>query len=117
MLLATFEAGPADTNGYLVADGHGGPAIAVDAPMGVAAAMANQAKAWGTTITLLINTHGHWDHFLDNASLVKLAGARFGIHRESAPLLTVPQTKMFGLNIDVEPVTPDFYLEEGRSLP
>jgi len=114
MIVETFEAGPVATNGYLVADHRGGQAVAIDAPQGAAAPMVEQARDWGSPIVYLINTHAHWDHFLDNAELVRLTGAKFGIHRDSAPLLTIPQTQFFGLNIEVEPVTPDFFLEEGR---
>ena len=49
--------------------------------------MVEQAREWETPIEYLINTHAHWDHFLDNAALLRLTKARFGIHRESAPLL------------------------------
>jgi glyoxylase-like metal-dependent hydrolase (beta-lactamase superfamily II) len=116
MLIEVFEAGPAATNGYLVADRLGGKALVVDAPLGTARDIAAKAQEWQTPVETLVNTHAHWDHFLDNAELVRLTGARFGIHRESAPLLKIPQTRMFGLDLDVEPVEPAFFLEEGRAL-
>ncbi len=114
MIIETFEAGPVATNGYLVADRQGGKAVVIDAPQGVAGLMVAQANEWQTPIEFLINTHAHWDHFLDNAELLRLTGAKFGIHRESAPLLDIPQTRMFGLDLDVEPSKPDFFLEEGE---
>jgi hydroxyacylglutathione hydrolase len=114
MIIETFEAGPVATNGYLVADRQGGKAVVIDAPQGVAALMVEQAGEWKTPIEYLLNTHAHWDHFLDNAELLRLTGARFGIHRESAPLLAIPQTRFFGLDLDVEPSKPDFFLEEGE---
>lgn len=116
MLIEVFEAGPVATNGYLVADHRGGEACVIDAPLGAAAAMVRQAEDWGTPVTFLLNTHAHWDHFLDNAAVLRSTKARFGIHRDSAPLLKVPQTRMFGLDLDVEPSQPDFFLEEGREL-
>ena len=114
MIVETFEAGPVATNGYLVADKPGGKAVVIDAPQGVASLMVEQAREWRTPIAYLVNTHAHWDHFLDNAELVRLTGAKFGIHRESAPLLTLPQARYFGLDLDIEPTTPDFFLEEGE---
>ena len=116
MIVETFEAGPVATNGYLVADKRGGQALVIDAPQGAAAPMVEQAREWNTPIVRLINTHGHWDHFLDNAELLRLTGAKFGIHRDSAPLLTIPQTQFFGLDLEVEPAQPDFFLEEGTPL-
>jgi glyoxylase-like metal-dependent hydrolase (beta-lactamase superfamily II) len=116
MITETFEAGPVATNGYLVADKPGGKALVIDAPQGVAALMVEQAREWNTPIGYLINTHGHWDHFLDNAELLRLTGAKFGIHRESAPLLALPQARYFGLDLEIEAATPDFFLEEGEPL-
>jgi hydroxyacylglutathione hydrolase len=116
MHVEVFEGGPVATNGYLVADRSGGQALVIDAPQDTAAAMVTRARAWNTPIRFLINTHAHWDHFLDNAALLRLSGAKFGIHRESAPLLKVPQAQMFGIDVDVEPGTPDFFLEERQPL-
>jgi len=113
MIIETFEAGPVATNGYLVADKRGGQAVVIDAPQGVTSLLIDQAAEWKTPIVYLLNTHAHWDHFLDNAELIRRTGAKFGIRRESAPLLAVPQTRFFGLDLDVEPSKPDFFLEEG----
>jgi glyoxylase-like metal-dependent hydrolase (beta-lactamase superfamily II) len=114
MILETFEAGPVATNGYLVADQRGGKALVIDAPQGASSLMVEQAREWNTPIGYLINTHAHWDHFLDNAELLRLTGAKFGIHKESAPLLAIPQARYFGLDLDIEPTSPDFFLEEGQ---
>jgi len=112
MLIETFEAGPVATNGYLVADRRGGKAVVIDAPQGVTSMVIDQAAEWQTPIETLVNTHGHWDHFLDNAELLRRTGAKFAIHKESAPLLAIPQTRFFGFDLDVEPSQPDFFLEE-----
>jgi hydroxyacylglutathione hydrolase len=116
MIIETFEAGPVATNGYLVADQRGGEALIIDAPQGVSNLMIKQAQEWNTPIAILVNTHAHWDHFLDNAQLLRLTGAKFGIHKESAPLLTIPQARYFGLDLEIEPSEPDFFLEEGSPL-
>jgi len=116
MLIETFESGPVDTNGYLVCDQSGGHALVIDAPAGSTSAMIEQARKWQTPIEFLVNTHGHWDHFLDNAPLLRATQAKFGIHRESAPLLTLPQARMLGFDIEIEPTQPDFFLEENRPL-
>lgn len=114
MLLATFEGGPAATNGYLIADREGGSACVIDAPLGTASAMVRQAATWQTPIRWLLNTHGHWDHILDNAALLRITKARFGLHADSEPLLTIPQTRMFGLDLEIEPARVDFYLTEDQ---
>jgi hydroxyacylglutathione hydrolase len=116
MIIETFESGPVATNGYLVADKLQGVAVVIDAPQGAAPSIVEQAGKWNTPIAYLVNTHGHWDHILDNAELLRLTGAKFGIHRESAPLLNLPQARYFGLDLDIEPSQPVFFLEEGKSL-
>ena len=116
MVIEEFEAGPVATKGYLVADGQGGAALAIDAPQGTAGAMVAKAREWGVSIAMLIDTHGHWDHILDNAALRRLSGARLGTHPDTAPLLAMPQTAIFGLDIDLEPTQPDFLLQEGTPL-
>ena len=116
MIIETFEAGPVATNGYLVADDQGGKALVIDAPQGVAPLMVEQARKWNTPVGTLVNTHGHWDHVLDNAELVRLTGAKFGIHKDSAPLLSIQQARYFGLDLEMEPTEPDFFLEEGEPL-
>ena len=116
MIIEVFEAGPVATNGYLVADKQHGNALVIDAPQGASPLIVEQARKWNTPITCLINTHGHWDHILDNAELLRLTGAKFGIHRDSAPLLSFPQARYFGLDLEIEPSRPDFFLEEGKPL-
>jgi hydroxyacylglutathione hydrolase len=116
MLVEVFEAGPAATNGYVVADKLGGHALLIDAPQSAADAMVEQARQWNTPVAYLINTHAHWDHYWDNAAILRLTKAKFGIHADSAPLFALPQAKMFGIDEDIAPSTPDFFLEEGQPL-
>jgi glyoxylase-like metal-dependent hydrolase (beta-lactamase superfamily II) len=116
MLIQCFVGGPVETNGYLVADQQDGESLVIDAPQNTAAAMHAQAGRWRAPVRLLVNTHAHWDHFLDNAPLLRLTGAKFAIHKLDAPLLNFPQARMFGVELEVEPTKPDFFLEEGKQL-
>ncbi len=116
MILEVFTSGPADTNGYLVADKRDGHAVVIDAPLDAAEPMVEQARKWNVTITHLVNTHPHWDHILDNARLLRLTHARFGLHRDAVPMLSLPQTEWFGLDLEMPKCTPDFFLEEGQPM-
>jgi len=116
MLMQVFEAGPAATNGYLVADREHGRSLVIDAPLGTAAAMVKQARQWNAPIQCFVNTHAHWDHLLDNAELRRLTGAPFGLHRDGVPLLELPQPAWFGLDIEMPACRPEMFLEEGRPL-
>jgi hydroxyacylglutathione hydrolase len=104
------------TNGYVVADKPGGHALIVDAPQGTAARMVEQARRWNAPVVYLLNTHAHWDHYWDNAAVLRLTQAKFGIHADSAPLLKLPQARMFGIEEPIEPSAPDFFLKEGQPV-
>ncbi len=116
ILIEAFEGGPAQTIGYVVADDAGGPAVIIDAPLGTAAAMVEQAQQWQRSVAYLLTTHAHWDHVLDNARVIELTHAQYGIHPESVPLLEVPQTQMFGLDIPMRPIKPDLELRDGQTV-
>jgi hydroxyacylglutathione hydrolase len=116
MILEVFTSGPVDTNGYLVADQRDGHAVVIDAPLDSAEQMVEQARKWNVTITHLVNTHPHWDHILDNAHLLRLTHAKFGLHRDAVPMLSQPQTEWFGVNLEIPKCAPDFFLEEGQPL-
>ena len=123
MIFEVFTSGPVDTNGYLVAERRDGHAVVIDAPLDAAEQMVEQARKWNVTITHLVNTHPHWDHILDNARLLQLTHAKFGLHRDAVPLLSLPQTKWFGMDgapgamdLEMPKCVPDFFLEEGQPL-
>lgn len=116
MLIESFEGGPVDTIGYLVADRKGGTAVVIDAPQDTAAAMVEQAGRWETKIAYLLTTHPHWDHILGTDELLRRSGAKWGLHREGVPLLAIQQTRMFGFDVDMPTQTPDLYLEEGDTV-
>jgi glyoxylase-like metal-dependent hydrolase (beta-lactamase superfamily II) len=116
MLIECIEAGLAATNGYVVADRRGGTAAIIDAPQDSAAALVAKARAWAAPVKYLLNTHAHWDHYWDNAAILRLTGAKFGIHPASAPWLKLPQARLWGLAADIEPSTPDFFLQEGEPV-
>jgi glyoxylase-like metal-dependent hydrolase (beta-lactamase superfamily II) len=116
MLLEFFEGGPAETKGYLIADQLGGAAAVIDAPLGTATAMMEQAARWDAKIALLATTHPHWDHLLDNAELLRRSGAKYAAHREGLPLFALPQTRMFGLDYEMPKCQPDFFLEENAPV-
>ena len=78
--------------------------------------MVEQARQWNAPVVYLLNTHAHWDHYWDNAAILRLMKAKFGIHADSAPLLKLPQARMFGIEEPIEPSVPDFFLEEGKPV-
>jgi glyoxylase-like metal-dependent hydrolase (beta-lactamase superfamily II) len=58
--------GPVATNTYVVADDQGGSAIIVDPAMGSSAWVADTLARLEATAIAVFDTHGHWDHIVEN---------------------------------------------------
>jgi glyoxylase-like metal-dependent hydrolase (beta-lactamase superfamily II) len=113
--IETFPAGPIETNAYLVADEEAGEAWVIDAPPESARIVLDTAKERGWTITALIDTHGHWDHIVDNAAIRDEAGVPIFIHPADEPMITRPTMR----DPSMPPITPtkaDRYLNDGDTL-
>jgi hydroxyacylglutathione hydrolase len=115
MQIETFPAGPIETNAYLVADEEAGEAWVIDAPPDSARVVLDTAKERGWTITALIDTHGHWDHIVDNAAIRDEAGVPLLIHPADEPMIKAPRMR----GQEMPPITPtqaDRYLNDGDTL-
>ena len=106
----TFCGGLFETNCYLVHAPEG--AILFDAPEGVCQWLVQQ----NTDLKLLILTHGHIDHVQDVANIKKRFNCPIGCHVETDPMISDPgYFRRFGFGFDLEPVKPDFSIEETPS--
>jgi glyoxylase-like metal-dependent hydrolase (beta-lactamase superfamily II) len=115
MQVETFPAGPIETNAYLVADEEMGEAWVIDAPPDSARVVLDTAKERGWKITALIDTHGHWDHIVDNAAIRDEAGVPLLIHPADEIMIKEPRMRAQGM----PPITPtqaDRYLNDGDTL-
>lgn len=113
MLLLAFVGGPIGATAYLVGDEAAGEAMVVDAPAGVTSRIVASAAEHKLRITLLVSTHGHWDHIQDNAALREATGAPLAVHAADAALLEHPTTAPFRLPFRVPPSKPDRLLADG----
>lgn len=116
MLIRAFVGEPIGTKAYLVGDEAAGEAMVVDAPGGVARQVADEAERAGLRIVLLVSTHGHWDHIVDNAALCELTGAPLAVHSRDARMLEQPSTAPFTLAVAIPPSKPDRLLKEWDEL-
>jgi hydroxyacylglutathione hydrolase len=106
--VSSFTGGPYMTNCFLVRAPGGN--ILIDAPEGAAEAFA------GERISLLVLTHGHFDHYLDAAELVRLHGCGVAMHPVTEAIVadrTLP--RRLGLDVDPEPVSATLMLREGSA--
>lgn len=101
-----FVGGPFDTNSYLISSPGGN--ILVDAPEGAAAEFRE------TPISLLLLTHGHYDHVWDAAKIVRHHGCPVAMHPVTEEMLADRSLlRRFGIDLEVEPVKADIILREG----
>jgi hydroxyacylglutathione hydrolase len=106
----TFCGGLFETNCYLVHAPEG--AILFDAPEGVCAWLQDRH----VDLKMLVLTHGHVDHVQDVARLKRAFDCPIGCSRETVPMISDPNFfRRFGFGFDLEPVKPDFLIEETPS--
>ena len=68
-------------------------------------------------VGLILNTHGHADHICAARAVKKATGAQVAIHPDDAPMMA--SALLCGaqwLEMDFEPMEPDFMLEHGKSV-
>src|SRR5688500_19407304 len=103
MRYETFCGGIFETNCYLI-EAPGGP-IQFDAPDGACDWLISS----GVTPSLLLLTHGHFDHVPDLAKIKRRFGCRLGCHADTAPMISDADFfRRVGFELEIEPVDPDF---------
>lgn len=102
-----FVCGPLENNVYLVFDEEKKVGLIIDPALG-SNVVSRRAKELGLKIELVLNTHGHADHTVEDAFIKKETGARLAIHEldryrleENSRILT-PY-----LQVKPEPVTAE----------
>jgi hydroxyacylglutathione hydrolase len=103
----SFCGGIFETNCYLVKAPEGW--ILFDAPEGACAWL----RSLGVDLKLLLLTHGHIDHVQDVAKIKRQFDCPIGCHPLTAPMISDREFfRNFGFQLEIEPVEPDFLIEE-----
>jgi glyoxylase-like metal-dependent hydrolase (beta-lactamase superfamily II) len=102
-----FNGGALATNSYLVSCPEGN--LLIDAPEGSASAFHH------IPISLLILTHGHFDHVWDAAEIARIHGCPVAMHPTTEELIADRNIlRRLGLDLEVEPVEASRLLSEGK---
>lgn len=104
------------TNCYLVGCPQTMQAMVLD-PGGEIAPILERVKQLGLAVALIVNTHGHFDHIVGNAALVRATGAPLAVHELDAPLLYAPEFDLsILLGLRREPCRPTRLLRDGDTV-
>ncbi|TFV55933.1 MBL fold metallo-hydrolase [Mycobacterium sp. PS03-16] len=98
--IVKVSVGPMDNNAYLVTCSRTGQTLLIDAAND-ADVLVDLAREHAPTVTLILTTHQHFDHWQALAALAEATGAPTAAHR---------------LDADPLPVTPDRLLAGGDTL-
>jgi glyoxylase-like metal-dependent hydrolase (beta-lactamase superfamily II) len=101
----TYTGGVLDTNCFYYQAAAGG--ILFDAPQGADAAFAHER------VDLLLLTHGHFDHIIDGAAIIKRHGCKTAFHSDTTPMVNDPGFfRRMGFELEIDPFHADFFLDE-----
>ncbi|HEX5589007.1 MAG TPA: MBL fold metallo-hydrolase [Candidatus Limnocylindrales bacterium] len=106
--------GPIATNAHLLADARTREAIAIDTAIPSLDWIAGELRAREWTLKLIVTTHGHWDHFGDNARVAEHTGAPIAVHPLDAHRLTRPEP--LWAPFEIPPCVPAVDLAEGGEV-
>lgn len=116
LLLAVLPLGLFQTNCYIVGCPQTRQAMVLD-PGGEVAPILARAREMELTVALIVNTHGHYDHIVGNAALVRATDAPLAVHELDAPLLYTSQYDFsILLGLQREPCRPDRLLRDGDTV-
>ena len=117
MILKTFPVPPLGCNCSIIGDPATKQAIVVD-PGGAVEHILREVQAMGLTVTAILHTHAHFDHFLASSELKRATGATLCLHEHDKPLwdkLDV-QCKLFGV-APAPALVPDHYIKDEDKVP
>jgi hydroxyacylglutathione hydrolase len=101
----SFTGGVFDTNCFYYQAPQGG--ILFDAPQGADSAFAR------AQVDLLLLTHGHFDHVVDGAAIIKRHGCKTAFHPATTPMVGNPDFfRDWGFGLEIDPFKADFFLDE-----
>lgn len=116
MRIETIVVGPLQVNCHLVICEETNQAAVVD-PGADPELILQAVKDAGCQVTLIINTHGHFDHIGANKRIKEATGAELLIHPDDVQLLRNANVhaSVYGLSVEASPM-PDRLLSEKEQL-
>ncbi len=116
LIRKTFSVPPLGCNCSIIGDPVTKRAIVVD-PGGDSARILHEVQTLGLTVSHILHTHAHFDHFLASGAMKQATGAALCLHQDDLDLwknLEV-QCRMFGVPFVSVPM-PDYWLKDEEQV-
>ncbi len=112
-MLRVFPSGPLETNAYVFYCPATKIAAIIDPSLGSSQPILMFLQEEHLTAQLILLTHSHIDHTADASILKRALSLKIGVHFLDAPNVVAPGSDGLPRFLPVEPVEPDFFLNEG----
>jgi glyoxylase-like metal-dependent hydrolase (beta-lactamase superfamily II) len=116
MIIQLFPSGPLSTNAIVAASGPHRLAFIIDPAAESASHIEQYIDKHHLTVSMILLTHGHWDHIVDVAVLKERYQVPVAIHAEDALNLQQPAADGLPLFFPIKGVKPDRLLQDGDVL-
>jgi len=116
LIRKTFSVPPLGCNCSILGDPVTKRAIVID-PGGDSARILHEVQKLGLTVSHILHTHAHFDHFLASGAMKQVTGAALCLHQDDLDLwknLEV-QCRMFGVPFVTVPM-PDYWLKDEEQV-
>lgn len=116
LIRKTFSVPPLGCNCSIIGDPITKQALVID-PGGAHERILQELKQLGLTVTHLLHTHAHFDHFLASGEMKKATGATICLHRDDLDLWEnlELQCRVFGVSYVPVP-RPEYCLQDAEKL-
>ena len=116
LIRQTFSVPPLGCNCSIIADPATKQAVVID-PGGAHERILHKLEQLGVSVSMILHTHAHFDHFLASGEMKKATGATLCLHEDDRKLWTMldVQCRMFNVPYVAVP-QPDYWLKDEEKL-
>ncbi len=116
LIRKTFSVPPLGCNCSIVGDPVTKQAVVID-PGGAPERILQEVQQLGFTVSHILHTHAHFDHFLASSEIKRVTGATICLHQDDLQLWEnlELQCRMFGVSY-VPALSPDYWLVDEEKV-
>jgi hydroxyacylglutathione hydrolase len=116
LIRKTFSVPPLGCNCSIIGDPVSKQAVVVD-PGGAAERILREVRELGLTVTKLLHTHAHFDHFLASGEMKNSTGAALCLHEDDRELWEMLEMQCRAFGVPYVPVPPpDYWLTDEEKV-